>query len=295
MNKAKLINTELYSGIDTIEVRVDNEIEPTGAADFVPTSSRVNNKTMKYFYKLNPDKGFGAAVYNSHDYYNTRDYMFDYLNMSNPVVTRIDYRFDCFDDNFNDLLKLNKLLIMLIAEQYKVNNCYESRDFMTLQELTVRIQNDRIEVENYNKSIEEPDGDVMNRLEFRSKKLYDDTTGAAKEEREFRRWCNRLDKSVTADNFNRLQKRLTDILVNEYKKVQGDGVTVSQFLYKYENSIFTSKQLRDFYRQLGYKAPTQTSKHYKQRRGIEYFSFKNIRDYANKIKESGAVFFGNSK
>lgn len=295
MNKAKLINVDLYSGIDTIEVRTDNEIEPTGAADFVPTSSRVNNQKSTYFYKLNPDKGFGAAVYNSHDYYDTRDYMFDYLNMSNPVVTRIDYRFDCFDDNFNDLLKLNKLLIMLIAEQYKVNNHYESRDFMTLQELTVRIQNDRIEVENYNKAIEEPGGDVRNRLEFRSKKLYDSTAENNKEEREFRKWCNRLDKSVTADNFNCLQKKLTDILANEYEKVRTEGVSTSQFLYKFESSIFTSRQLREFYSQLGYKDPAQCAKRYKQRRRIEYFSLKNIRDYVDKIKESGAVFFGSGK
>lgn len=295
MNKTKLVNIDLYSGIDTIEVRCDSEMEPTGAADFVPTSSRVNNKMSTYFYKLNPDKGFGAAVYNSHDYYDTRDYMFDYLNMSNPVVTRIDYRFDCFDDNFNDLLKLNKLLIMLIAEQYKVNNHYESRDFMTLQELTVRIQNDRIEVENYNKAIEEPGGDVRNRLEFRSKKLYDSTAENNKEEREFRKWCNRLDKSVTADNFNCLQKKLTDILVSEYEKVSTEGVSTSQFLYKFESSIFTSIQLREFYSQLGYKDPTQCAKRYKQRRHIEYFSLKNIRDYVDKIKESGAVFFGSGK
>ena len=190
------------------------------------------------------------------------------------------------------MLKLNKLLIMLIAERYKVNNCYESRDFMTLQELTVRIQNDRMEVENYNKAIEEPDGDVKSRLEFRSKKLYDDQAG--KEEREFCKWCDRLNKSVTAENFNRLQKKLTAILVREYQKVQSEGVYVSQFLYKFESSIFTSRQLTEFYNQLGYKDPAQQAKRYKQRRGIEYFSFNDIREYANKIKESGAIFFENS-
>lgn len=292
MNKKKLTETSLYTGIDTIEVKSDTEIEPAEMAGFVPKYANKNTDTGRYFYKLNPDKCNGLQIYHSADYYNVRDYMIEYLNMTNPVKTRIDFRVDSFDDNFKELLKLNKLLILLISEAYKVENAYYSINPKTLEELCIRIQNDRIEVENYDKSIEEPDGNVKNRLEFRSKKLYEDAAEDTKEYTEFIKWCKRLDKSVTKLNFERLQDRLNDALMNKYREESKcRGFTVNEFLYKYQNSIFTSRQMSDLYRRFGYKDPEQQAKKYKSRKYIEYFSYRDIVTYVEKIKKSGNAFF----
>ena len=292
MRKDKLNEVNIYMGIDTIQVRSD--VETALSRSEAPYISKTLTKDVDmsdYYYKLNPDKALNTSIYDYSTYTGAVEYMINALELVNPVKTRIDFRIDSFDDNYNELLKLNKLLILLISEQYKVNNRYESRDPLTLQELTIRVQNERIEVENYNKAIEEPNGDVKSRLEFRSKKLYDDTAETAKENREFQKWCDRLDKSVTAENFERLQKKLTNVLVNEYKRAARNGVTVSQFLYKYENSIFTSRQLTELYRQLGYKDPEQQAKKYKSRHKVEYFSMKNLADYVKMIKVCGEKFF----
>lgn len=292
MNKNKLLETSVYMGIDTIQVKSDAETAVSrNNAPYISKTLTKDVDSSTVFYKLNPDKAMNTNIYDYSTYNGAVEYMINTLELVNPVKTRIDFRIDSFDDNYNDLLKLNKLLILLISEQYKVNNRYESRDPLTLQELTIRVQNERIEVENYNKAIEEPDGDVKSRLEFRSKKLYDDTAEAVKEKREFSLWCERLDKSVTAENFERLQKKLTKVLVDEYKRVAQNGVTVNQFLYKYENSIFTSRQMTEIYRHLGYKDPEQQAKKYKSRHKVEYFSMKNLADYVKKIKSSGADFF----
>lgn len=293
MDKRKLANTDLYAGIDTIEVRSDTEIVPEGEEVFIPTGARKNNATGKYYYKLNPDKGFGAPIHNCTDYYDTRCYMIKYLNMTNPLITRIDYRFDSYDDNFTGLLKLNKLLILLIAEAYAIGNRYYSIDPLTLEELCVRVQNDRIEAENYNKGIEEPDGTVKNRLEFRSKKLYAENIDDGKEYSEYLKWCKRLDKAVTKQNFEKLQAKLNDSLYVRYKEQSSQrGFSVNEFLYKYQSSIFTSRQMSDFYKMLGYKDPEQQAKRYKQRKSIEYFSYRNVFDYVQMLKKSGAEFFG---
>lgn len=292
MRKEKLQETNIYMGIDTIQVKSDTEAAIARAeAPYISKTLTKDVDSSTVYYKLNPDKALNTQIYDYGTYIEAVELMIDSLELTNPVKTRIDFRVDSFGNNFNGLLKLNKLLIMLIAEQYKVNNRYETRDFITLQELTVRIQKDRIEVENYNKAIEEPGGDVMNRLEFRSKKLYDDSAETAKEAREFTAWCDRLNKSVTGENFDRLQKKLTNILVKEYRRVAQDGVTVNQFLYKYESSVFTSRQMTEFYKQLGYKDPEQQAKKYKKRRNVEYYSMKNLTDYVNKIKCSGRNFF----
>lgn len=293
MNKNKLAKANLYTGIDTIEVRSDTEIAPETEADFAPTCTRKNTATGVCYYKLNPDKGNnGLQIYNSTDYYGIRDYMINFLNMTNPTKTRIDFRIDSFDDNFEELLKLNKLLILLIAEAYNITNIYETQNPMTLKKLCVRIQNQYIEAENYNKGIEEPDGDVKNRLELRSKKLYDDTAEATKEMTEFNKWCERLDNAVTKENFERLQNRINNSLYERYKiESRERGFKLSYLLHEYRNSIFTSKQLADFYRMLGYKDPDQQAKRYKQRKYIEYFSHKDICTYVQMIKDSGARFF----
>ena len=45
MNKNKLAKANLYTGIDTIEVRSDTEITPEADADFAPTCTRKNTAT----------------------------------------------------------------------------------------------------------------------------------------------------------------------------------------------------------------------------------------------------------
>lgn len=293
MNKNKLAEANLYTGIDTIEVRSDTEICPEAEADFIPTCTRKNTATGVCFYKLNPDKGNnGLQIYHSADYYNVTDYMIKYLNMTNPIKTRIDFRVDSFDDNFDELLKLNKLLILLIAEAYGITNRYFSVDPLTLEQLCIRVQNQYIEAENYNKGIEEPDGNVKNRLELRSKKLYDDTAEKSKEYTEFNNWCKRLDEAVTKDNFEHLQQKLNTALYNRYSiESRQKGLTLNEFLYKYQSSIFTSRQMSDLYKALGYKDPDQQAKRYKQRKGIEYFSYRDICSYVQIIKDSGNRFF----
>lgn len=129
--------------------------------------------------------------------------------MTAPVKTRIDYRLDSFQDNYDELAKLNKLLILLIARYYRIDNCYQSYNPLTLEGLCIRIQNRDIEIENYNKGIQEPSGIVRNRLEFRSKRptinsAYDWNT----EYKELTKWHKRLKKAVTHDNYTALQTDL---------------------------------------------------------------------------------------
>lgn len=294
MNKGKLENANIYFGIDTLQVKSDTESALTKAeAPFISKIIIKDTDTGSYYYKLNPDKANnGLQIYNGYDYYATYDSMINKLNLTNPVKTRIDFRVDSFDNNFNDLLKLNKLLILLIAEKYKVKNRYQSKDPLTQEELCVRIQNDRIEVENYNKAIQEPEDDVQNRIEFRSKKLYDDSAEHIKEYLEFANWCNRLDKAVTKEIFSTLQNKINQSLYERYYEQKDlKGFTINEFLYKYQGCIFTSKQLADLYRLFGYKDPEQQAKKYKRRKHIEYFSFTDLRQYVKKIKESGQRFF----
>ena len=49
--------------------------------------------------------------------------MLNKANFDSPVKTRIDFRFDSLDENYNELLKLNKLLLSLIAIEFDLKQC----------------------------------------------------------------------------------------------------------------------------------------------------------------------------
>ena len=294
MKQYKLDNLNLYMGVDTLQIKSKSAISfDSEKFPFVkPQIVRQSDNSFSY-YILNPDKGNNyIAIYNSFDYYDTLDYMLDSIALEEPVKSRIDFRFDSFDKNFNELLKLNKLLLLLISNKYKVNNRYKSQDLLTEEELTMRIQNKYIEVENYDKGIQEPDGDVMNRLELRSKSLDNDMPESEKEYIEFVNWCDRLDRAVTADNLNSLISAANNALADRYKEWTAKrGHKINGFLNKYENSIFTRQQLVDLYALLGFDNAEDRAKNYKKRYDIEFFSLRDLEKYNTKIKDSGAAFF----
>ena len=107
------------------------------------------------------------------------------------------------------------------------------------------------------------------------------------------KWCNRLDGAVSKQNFEHLQSELNKALYGRYTiEKQSRGFSINEFLYKYQSIIFTSRQMAELYRILGYKDPVQQAKKYKSRKGIEYFSHKDLRTYVKLIKDSGGAFFG---
>lgn len=299
MNRNKIEEVNIYMGIDTIQIKsktaieFDSQLYPFIHSDIV----RKSDGSYSY-YILNPDKAYQTSIYNSIDYNNSLNYMLDSIKLDKPVKSRIDFRFDSFDDNYNELLKLNKLVVLLIANKYKVTNCYESYNPLTNEALTIRIQSKYIEAENYNKGLQEPDGFVKNRLELRSKALTADIPENEKEFREFDKWCVRLDKAITADNFNRLTSRINISLVERFKEWSKlKGHTLSNFITQYENCIFTSRQLENLLTQLNEKNLTiiynckESAKKYKKRYGLEFFSLNDLKVYKAKLIESGAGFF----
>lgn len=294
MRREKLEGLNLYMGIDTIQVKSRSAIEfDSTAFPFVRSEIVRKSDNSCSYYILNPDKGNdNLAIYNCNDYYRTVGFMLDTLKLDTPVKTRIDFRFDSFDKNYNELLKLNKVLLLLIACKYKVRNRYKSQDLLTDEELTMRLQTRYIEAENYNKGLQEPNGFVMNRLELRSKALEHDTPEDKKEWYEFCKWCDRLDKAVSAANFDTLISRTNAALVERYAEwTEKRGHWISNFITHFENCIYTMKQLKQLLFMLGVNNCDQKAKDYKRLYDIECFSLRDLEKYKAKIIRSGVAFF----
>lgn len=282
------------AGIDTLEIT-----SPTYLIGTYPFMSHDSSRRMttndgvtpKYKYRINPDKtlidtstleGYSAAM----------KYVYEVSALSNPVKTRIDFRFDFYGEDYERTSKANKLLLLLIAEKYEVKNRYQCIDMLTTEQKTLCIKNKYIEVEAYNKAVQEPNSCIPCRVEFRSKALYDDDEEERKELRELEKWFARIASATTADNFNRVIEALNVHIMERYaKEKQSRSFDDMAFLYKYEDFIFTSKQMRELFVAMGYvRADKKLGQYRAKYRGVEFFSLRQIRDYTLTIRESAERF-----
>lgn len=276
--------------VHTIQIKCDKEI--TQDIQLLPY---VNNKGVKnpngtYSYIINPNK-YNGEVNSYAEYVSARDSIINCLEPVNPVITRIDYAINCYEDNFDRLYKLNKVLILLLCIKYNIDNRYGSFDLLTNRMLCSRVQKPRLEIENYNKLLEAPSDKTKNRLEFRSKQLY--KVQQDKEYSEFLKWIDRINESVNEKNYKNLQNITNDILYQEYNvEKEKRGFNTKSYIYKYNKDFFTQAQLADFYQRTGlYKDPKAQARKYKYYNDIEYISLELLLEYANIIKQAGTIFF----
>lgn len=292
MKKEKIQAIQLHAGIDTFEIKTHQEIQPIGNAIFVPELARKYPKTNTFFYKLNPDKFSGKQIYNRSSFVDAVGGMFDYLQLNNPVISRIDLRFDSFKNNYESIQKLNKFLIMLVAHQENLTNCYESINPLLLEPLCVRTQGQYLEIDNYNKAAEEPEGNVINRLELRSKKLYTRKNNIdCLDVVEFEKWLDRLEQAINKNNISMCQQKLNESLIRRFSiERKTNNFTTNELLCKYQNSIFSCEQLEELYKHLGYKNPKRQVAAYRSRKGIEMITDNNLQDYVKLLKNSFSEF-----
>lgn len=86
MNLKKLQDTELYCGIDTIQIESVSEpkdLQPLPI--FITASPLFNKRQNTYYYRLNPDKANGKSIYNGTDYFDTLEHMLTKANFDSPV------------------------------------------------------------------------------------------------------------------------------------------------------------------------------------------------------------------
>lgn len=293
MNKNNY-NIALIAGIDTLEVTSETYVVKEYPFITHDTTRRITKDDAgvpKYKYRFNPDNTMrDTSAFNG--YQEALDYMLQTSNLINPVKTRIDFRFDLYSGLYVDVFKLNKLLLLLLAEYCDINNRYQCIDMLTAELKTLCVKNQYIEAEAYNKAIQEPDSGVMCRLELRSKKLYDDDAEAEKELRELDKWFIRLANCTIASTFNKLIKGLNDNLMERYADGQKRKAfaNTAEFVTKYEDFIFSTKQLVDLYNRLGYKNPNAQATKYKKSHRLECFSLNDIRNYAQSIRASAERF-----
>jgi hypothetical protein len=246
--------------------------------------SRVNPNTGEIIYKaiINPNK-LNGYINAYEDLQKVFPVIIQEMGISNYRIARADFAVDSFENNYNELHKINKCICLLLAVAYHIKNRYESTDPLSLEHLTTRVQSEYLECENYNKDIEsDHTSPVYNRLEFRSKailKVKKDIPTLIND------WCSRLEYSITC--FDKLQGICNDYLIQRWNIENDMQVkSTSEFLRKYQDNIYTSRQIANFYSRLNYDKPESKAKNFKRYNRIEYFSLNDLKSYAAIIKNA---------
>lgn len=277
-------------GIDTLQVRSDTEAAKN--PDEIIGISKYYSRRGAFFYRINPDRGNeGETVLNFGDFQVVLNGVLCEIEPTNGKITRIDFRIDDMINGYDSGYKINKLLILLTANLFGISNVYESKSPVTFDRLTVRAQNKRLEIEYYNKEIQEPDSGIKSRLELRSKAInVADLYGI---KNEFHLWIRRLNAAVSADNFGFVLDRLNAELYNKFKtEFDGDKNKLDKFIYCYRDSLFTNKQLSGLLEMISeYSNTYKKAQRLRAANDIEFVSRTDLKRLVADIKSKGNMYF----
>lgn len=294
MKNSKLNEINLKSGIHTVSIRSHTESTlRRGDVSWLKSvyQHRPQGKDyVWYIYQLNLNRMAGRDVWSLAEFEFLIQRAAHELGLESWDYVRVDIRLDQFIDNYESLRKLNRLLITSVCIRYDLNNRYESNDFLTEDKLTIRAQNDRLQMENYNKSAEQPDSDTKNRLELRTLRVYE--SGTKKDLYQLvEDWKGRLQHVL--DDYDKVQDECNRNLLKRYQIEKDAGLfcRVSDFLRSHQDQIYCRPQLVKLLTAIGAKNPARAATNYKSRsKCIEYFCKADLRAYVEKIIRSLTEF-----
>lgn len=286
MRNEKLNSIDLFASIHTVSIRST-------------TLSAINRKDVPWLTSVYTPQGSPWHIYRlnlNHTEYGDIQFLaeFEYLiqqaakelGLENWEYVRIDFRIDQTDDNYEELRKLNRLLITGLSVLYGMNNRYESDDFLTEDKLTIRAGSDRLQVENYNKAQQEPMNSTKNRLELRTLRVYE--FGTKKDLYDLiEDWKERLQHVL--DNLDSVQDECNRNLLNRYEvETKNRSIRkLSDFVWLHQGKIYCRKQLVKLLTAIGAKNPDKAANNFKSRtKGLEYFCKADLKTYVEKICQS---------
>lgn len=296
METNKLNALQFKAGIHTVSIRSKQEsclhkADSPWIGDEQSRPYRLKDGTAIewYTYKLNLNKLAGHEVWSLQEFEHLIQQATQAMGLERWQYIRIDMRFDMYDGEYDEYLKLIKLLILLISQRYGLTNRYQSRDPLTLLSETVRAQNSNFQVEFYNKALESPGYPAKSRLELRTCRIY---SYAAKDtEALIAEWGNRLKQSIAG--YEQLQKTCNEYLIEHWKVDKKAGTVRSRndFVRLYQENIYSKRQLVYLLEALGAKNPEKSAENLKSREKLEFFTWKELDTLLKKLFSSMNAYF----
>lgn len=288
MYKKKVKSFIPVAGIDTLELRSTTPLQkkydelPCVTQTWIHYKDTEQTSYTQFIYRVNPDKQYLGTVPSYSVLRQTLSEAVAEMGIDEFCITRQDLRLDFYTCSYDTLLKINRCLGLLFAISISKINRYHSDDPLSLDEKTIRFQNNSYQFEFYNKAIEEPESEISARLELRSTRLnrknsLEDIVPYIK------KWERRLNK--LPDYYNQLQEEANYHLLKKWNEQKGNKVRSTwEFVRKYEYNFFTRTQLIKFFKQVCPEENeiqiTRKVDNFKSRhKWFEFVTESNLREY----------------
>ena len=291
----------IYAAVHTISGKCDNindnvVIEPNIVGPCLRRKKRGKEGEYNFYLKLNANKAVSSTtmIKKYSEYKKIIQDVLELMEAENFQITRADLSFNSNDtEDYKLFKKLNKLLLCCLADANNIKNCYQSYDLWTNESLSIAIKNDIFEAENYNKELESHGTvETKSRLEFRSKRI----KGTL--ENEFLgKWFKRLDTAV--EHFEMVQNRFNAALLQIWKAdieksdKDKDFISLTSFLLRYKDCIFSRKQLENLLEMMGVEKPQIKASKFKERHKIEFYSKTDLNVIVKALKKATENYFKN--
>lgn len=300
MNENKRNNYEVVPSIHTIEAKshdIPNIPEQMINSTYISAKMSTPNKDtgqISSTSKINVSNFGEGEVLKYSQFKRIIGEITEQVGLQKWYYSRADLKFDSFGiGNYNNYLKLNKLLTMLFTMVFtiKPKNQKQAIGLFTDEVTSLWVKNDDIEIQCYNKD-EQSEGKnpADARFEVRRKRLYTDDISIIRDY-----WLKKFDQ--LPQYYNQLQDKINDYLIQSYLQDKDKLPKVfrneNDFVMQHQNSIFCHRQLVDLYQRMGFKNADRKARNYKARYGLERFSKKDIEVILSKYKQGIKNYFDN--
>lgn len=297
-NNLKQLN--IVSSVDTLSIITPEQYNqlPEGVED-IGHRTLSNSSTELTSLKINPNKYAGYEIYHFYDFRSKMSELLKEAGISKFWHARVDFRFDSFqpESRYDKVEKVNRALIMCYYYQNPISkNLYETKHGWNRQRLSYCYKASTVELEFYNKEIEEPDGSVLSRFEVRSKRL-----GELKDiffmDRPYylaQRWKAQLSDCV--DAYSAMQREQNKVLYQQYIDGKEKGIynSPADFVQKNTDYIFTGEQMDELFSMMGAADPKRARYNFIARHkklDVKFIKASNLAQYVDYLCSCLDAFF----
>lgn len=297
-NNLKQLN--IVSSVDTLSIITPEQYNqlPEGVED-IGHRTLSNSSTELTSLKINPNKYAGYEIYHFYDFRSKMSELLKEAGISKFWHARVDFRFDSFqpEARYDKVEKVNRALIMCYYYQNPISkNLYETKHGWNRQRLSYCYKASTVELEFYNKEIEEPDGSVLSRFEVRSKRL-----GELKDiffmDRPYylaQRWKAQLSDCV--DAYSAMQREQNKVLYQQYIDGKENGIynSPADFVQKNTDYIFIGEQMDELFSMMGAADPKRARYNFIARHkklDVKFIKASNLAQYVDYLCSCLDAFF----
>lgn len=206
-------------------------------------------------------------------------------------ISRIDFRIDNYTDDYADYLKINRIILSILAIQLDIRkDVWQSNHLIDMYTKSVRVYSNRYEIEYYDRYDKTgQEGLTRSRLELRNKCL---SCGDCDVKQLLNDWRERL--KVLPSGYSNLQDELNRALFELWKRERAHSATTNIYEFIKYNQLYicTSKQLASLLEMMGIKNCSSLAYTYAKRADIEMISKGDLEAYIRQVTKSLTKFRG---